>query len=68
MTPQVATLLGMITDFITSPFAWLGFIAFVVSKRPKAARYRKLLMWVFWIGCGIAALTSISYAIRSMAR
>jgi len=63
---DVAVPLGMTADFITDPFSWLGFGAFIVSRRPKAARPRRLLLWVFWMGCGIAAFNSISYAIRHM--
>ncbi len=44
MTPQVAILLGMVSDFITDPFSWLGFVALIVSKSTEGVRYRNLLM------------------------
>jgi hypothetical protein len=64
---MIAVLLGMVADFITDPFSWLGFAALIVSKKwSRAAPYRRVLLWVFWIGCGVAAFNSISYAIRSL--
>jgi hypothetical protein len=60
----VVLLLSALHDFVTDPFSWVGIGSLIVSKRPSVLRYRRLLLWIGWVCCGVAVFNIIAQLVR----